>query len=150
MSAFQLFVLVALLVVAAALAYAGRVLGGASQLYSYLKRHPKISRGIVLFLGLGLLSAFVFAAPVRANSVDWFSSGKLYLGLDNTLETSPLCYSGEVSDRLTSHGGLIVNVLSSADGRFEFNAKYTHHSCAFNDDRESYDSVGLSVEQRLW
>ena len=162
MSSLTLFILTILAVVVISLGYIAHRLGGAEHLVSHLRTNPKIALGIVAFTVLGLLSAVVFASPSQASSpsgvvstskadgVDWFAFGKVYLGLDNTFSHSPQCEPGGASDRLTSNGGFIVNVVQSKDQRFEFNSKYTHHSCAFNGDRNGYNALGLSVEYRLW
>lgn len=169
MSSIVMFVLGIMLVVVALLAFAAKRLGGLPQLIDYLKVNKGITAGIIGFVLFGLVIATAFGAtPANAaelekppdaaqvaktkseSNVEWFAFGKVYLGIDSTFKQSPQCEPGDVSDRLTSNGGLIVNILQSKDKRFEFNSKYTHHSCAFNGDRNSYDAVGLSVEYRLW
>ena len=118
--------------------------------YAKTKDGNGIIAGIFYFLLFGAL--FVIGASiVKADDIDevkYFDYGKVYIGIDNTTQPSPQCDSGRVSNKVTSNGGLIINLIKA--DRFEFNAKYTHHSCAFNPDRESYDAVGVSIEYRLW
>lgn len=130
-------------------------LGGVKKASEYF--NSKDGKGILAGIGWFILFAFVLIAvscqPVSANEdekIDWFAYGKVYIGVDNTFQVSPQCDPGKVSDKLTSNGGLIVNILQSPDKRFEINSKYTHHSCALNPDNESYDAVGFSLEYRLW
>lgn len=100
--------------------------------------------GIVLFVGIGLLSVSVFAEN------KYLAYGEVFLGIDNTKNTSPMCEPSKNSDRLTSNGGFRLNLVQSEDRRFEFNTKYTHHSCAFGSDRKSYDAIGLEATYKFW
>jgi hypothetical protein len=58
--------------------------------------------------------------------------------------------TGDGKDRLTSNGGVALNIYRSPDKDFNFNTKYTHHSCAFNNDADSYDALGLEVSYKLF
>lgn len=73
----------------------------------------------------------------------------IYAGLDYTKNPSPFCESGGVDDRTTSNLGLKHKLYQSYDKLFDINAKYTHHSCAFNEDDANYDSAGIEFELRL-
>lgn len=105
--------------------------------------------GILLFVGIGVLAVLI-AEQARGDTGRWFAYGELYLGIDHALKQSPQCERDGPDDKWTSNGGLRVNVFQSGDRRFEVNGKYTHHSCAFNVDRNLYDAVGVEATYRLW
>ncbi len=67
----------------------------------------------------------------------------VFAGLDNTFKTSPQCYAGGVNDTLTSNLGLQQHLIGYGD--VDLYAKYTHHSCATNQDSNGYDAYGLGV-----
>lgn len=108
--------------------------------------------GVVLFILAGILLAglSLFSSDAEASEPTWFTYSEVFLGLDHTKNLSPQCEKGGPNDRLTSNGGLRQNVYRSTDDRFHLNAKYTHHSCAFSPDRESYDAIGLEATFRFF
>ncbi len=120
--------------------------------YFLTESGKKVLNGIVVFIVFGLFFALVFSNKASANEETgkFLAYGEVYLGMDYTGKISPQCYSDGPDNRLTSNGGLRVNIFQSHDKRFEFNTKYTHHSCAFNADRESYDAIGIEFSYRLW
>ena len=124
-----------------------------------------VLKGIILFMLFGVLiagySVFVRGqdclgchtyhddspysrAVVEAPRQGWFLYSKLFLGLDYTKKQSPMCERGGPDDHLTSNGGLLFNIYTF--NRFELNAKYTHHSCAFSPDAKSYDALGIELD----
>jgi hypothetical protein len=112
----------------------------------------KILAGIIVFVGAGLLAALM-SAPAKAGDLKWFDYGEVYLGLDYTNRSpSPQCVGdpGGADERLTSNGGARVNIVSWPDDSFQANLKYTHHSCAVNTDRNTYDGMGVELVYRLW
>ena len=141
------FTISIVLMALALLIFAGYKLGGVRQLFFYLKNNLGIVKGIVLFILVAIGSMFASKCTL-AGEMEFFSYGKVYAGIDNTFNQSPQCHDGAISDRLTSNGGFVVNIMAKEG--FVFDAKYTHHSCALNDDRLSYDAIGLVVEYRLW
>ena len=98
--------------------------------------------GVVLFTLLLTAPVLVFAKEKKG---DWLAYTQIYIGLDSTFKQSPQCRGGSYSDRITSNGGFKQNIYRSFDKRMHFNAKYTHHSCAQNDDRNSYDAFGVEL-----
>lgn len=114
-----------------------------------------ILKGPILFVlfGIAVVLISLFASKAFSKSHDegrWFAYGEVFLGLDVTNKQSPMCEDGDNSSRLTSNGGLRVNVYQSADQLFEWNQKYTHHSCAFNVDDKSYDALGWEFSYKFW
>lgn len=105
--------------------------------------------GIAVAIG-ACTSIALFAFSLKSQALEYFKSGEVYLGLDATNKISPMCYAGENSDRLTSNLGLRVSLVSSEDGQGSINAKYTHHSCAFNADNRAYDALGLEAVYKIW
>ncbi len=128
--------------------------GGIRGAKDYFKANPGVLAGIVKFTGIAILitALFTFISPSKAHADDkgtWFAYGEAYVGLDHTKKVSPQCVAGK-DDKITSNGGIRVNFYQSYDKRFEFNGKYTHHSCAFSVDRNSYDGVGFELTYKLW
>lgn len=103
--------------------------------------------------------AFLFA-PLSANAQTvptstifpgtWLNDASLYMGLDHPRKQSAQCESGGMDDRSTSNMGLRMNLWESTNERVRVNAKYTHHSCVLNRDRNTTDAIGLEVEVKLW
>ena len=133
---------------------------GAMRIYFRTIEGKKVLSGIVGFVAFGVVAAFGTAvitlmffpgyAVADEKKINYLAYGKVYVGLDVPREQSPQCKSGLYSDRLTSNGGLVINLVQSRDKQFETNFKYTHHSCAFNADQHGYDAAGISIEYRLW
>ena len=133
---------------------------GAMRIYFGTTEGKKVLSGIIGFVAFGVVSALVFVtftsilfpnyAVADEKKINYLAYGKVYVGLDVPREQSPQCKSGPYSDKLTSNGGLVINLVQSRDKRFETNFKYTHHSCAFNADQHGYDAAGISIEYRLW
>lgn len=112
-------------------------------------------KGILVFavgggLIAGALTLIVGPRSALADEPVWFTYADVYLGLDYPKNISPQCEAGEVDEHLTSNGGVLLNVYRSADKRFHAGVRYTHHSCAFNSDRNGYDAFGISASYRFW
>lgn len=103
--------------------------------------------GVVVVIAVAFSIALIAA---KANSLEFFGGGDIFVGLDSTRKISPMCDPGVNSDKLTSNVGLRADLLSSDDKKTNVNIKYTHHSCAFNPDAKSYDAVGVEVVYKLW
>ena len=105
--------------------------------------------GIAAATGAALsLALFVFS--LKSEALEYFQSGEVFIGLDQTIKISPMCSTGPNDDRLTSNLGFRASVVSSDDKRASINFKYTHHSCAVNPDSRSYDATGVEVIYRAW
>lgn len=124
------------------------------------KRYFKTSEGqqalagilkftFVVFIIAGI--SLMYSRNTEANSLGtWFAYGEVFAGIDKTLDNSPQCKRGGVDDRSTSHGGVRLNIFETHDTFFATNIKYTHHSCAFNVDTETYDGIGLEFTYRFF
>jgi hypothetical protein len=147
MSSSMMFVVGILGIVAAIILYKFKF--NAKEIHDYFKTPTGLGilKGIVLVLILGLAMSVIAKEPEEGK---FFSYGDFYAGLDYTNKRSPQCYGGGVDDRTTSNVGFRVNIYESADSKFHLNSKYTHHSCALNIDRESYDAIGVELIYRLW
>lgn len=102
-----------------------------------------------------LASLAFLLMPRQAHARDmlpgtWFNDATLYMGLDHPRKQSPQCVGGGMDDRSTSNMGLRLNMWESTNERVRVNTKYTHHSCALNQDRNTVDAIGLEVEIKLW
>ena len=118
--------------------------------YIKTKDGKGVLKGIILFVSLGIVLV-IFSAVANADTKGkWFAWGELFMGLDQTFNQSPMCHDGDYSDKITSNGGLRINVFESGDSKFSLNGKYTHHSCAFNPDDASYDALGIEATYKLW
>lgn len=128
-------------------------------LYSFRNTNPieyfKENKGI----WSGIKFAFFFTTiMVLLSSLSgcskgsYLKDGSVYMGLDMPYTQSPQCLSvkDEIDDKTTSNLGLRVNIYESEDSKFRTNAKYTHHSCAFNSDIRVYDAVGVEFEYKLF
>lgn len=117
----------------------------------YLSEKRGIWSGIKFaFIFTVILS--LFGALSGCSKGEYLKDGSVYMGLDVPMQTSPQCrsYSNEVDDKTTSNLGVRVNVYESGDNKFRTNAKYTHHSCAFNTDIRVYDALGIEFEYKLF
>ena len=136
-------------------------LGGFSVALDYLRdpKNKKIAAGIKMFAGAGIAIGIIFglllfssnANGAEEERVEWFNYGEIFIGVDFPMksgENSPQCVKQGPDSKTTSNGGIKANVI--AYGRLEVNAKYQHHSCAFNEDVNLYDKVGIETTYRLW
>lgn len=110
----------------------------------------KDGRGVLtgILLAVSATALIVWAAPSQAGT--WFNAGEVYFGIDSTRKVSPQCEAGGVNDRLTSNLGVRMNLFETADQRATWRVRYTHHSCAINPDRTSYDALGFELTYRIW
>jgi hypothetical protein len=93
------------------------------------------------------------APKVKADGfkdLTYLNYAEVYIGMDYTNKLSPQCHEGEYSDRLTSNGGAKLNLIRTESRRVEFNTIYTHHSCAYNRDREQYDAIGMQLTWKIF
>ena len=79
--------------------------------------------------------------------VKWFTHTTLFAGVDYD-PSSTFCVKGTGDDNLTSNFGLRQNLLKRGD--VSVTTTYTHHSCALNEDKPTYDAIGISVEWTFW
>lgn len=105
-----------------------------------------ILKGVVLAIAFAAVTAFIGSA--NADEVKWFKDAEVFAGIDQTFDTSPQCVRGGLDDRATSNLGLRLNVYEN--GPFRINSKYTHHSCAFGEDDDGYDAVGIELIYKFW
>lgn len=146
-----LFITSILLIAVVSIIYASK--GQVSRAYNYLflsKEGNGVLKGIVLFVGIGLVVALLSGC----SNVTYMNRGEVYIGLDSTFKQSPQCKSQKYKDfgdeKLTSNGGLRFNLMESIDKAWKLNLKYTHHSCAFSSDRSGYDGIGFESVYTFW
>lgn len=110
---------------------------------------------IIIVIGL-LMFMLPGHARAEAKPLDltipgtFFNDASVFMGIDRTKKISPQCHAGGYDDRSTSNMGFRVNVWQSPSKNVRFNLMYTHHSCALNPDRNSYDAIGAQVEWFIW
>ena len=129
--------------------------GDIKDIVTYFKKNLGILKGIVMFTGAFIIIAILslWGGKVKADSLKdltYFNYAEVFVGMDYTKKLSPMCYTGEYSDRLTSNGGVRLNLVRTMSKRVEVNTLYTHHSCAYNKDREQYDAVGVQVTWKIF
>lgn len=115
-------------------------------------RHLRANRGplkgILIFMGgftALAIAAFLIGGHARASEWRYFQFAEAYAGVEwPMVGISPQCVADGPDDKTTSNGGARLNLVEYR--RFlTVNAKYTHHSCAFNDDRNTYDAWGVEL-----
>ena len=131
---------------------------GGWAVYRHGFAHFRTEEGKKDFLGIlkGILLAVVFAALVGGLSLlsgcsgTWFNDASVYAGLDSTKKLSPMCEEGggRFDDKTTSNLGIRSNIYQMDN--FTAYAKYTHHSCAYGVDDDSYDALGVELEYKFW
>lgn len=135
---------------------------GPKNLPAYLrtKDGKGVARGVILAPAVIILIALLmYLLPGKARAEaplnleipgTWFNDAGVFMGLDRTKGTSPQCHTGGYDDRTTSNMGVRLNVWESPSRNVRVNAKYTHHSCALNPDRNGYDGLGIEVVWTIW
>lgn len=97
---------------------------------------------------LGIVFTFLYSQKSEAKEFSYFEYTAIYAGLDYDVKSTPVfCYQGDVNDRLTSNVGLRQHLVSK--NNISVLANYTHHSCALNKDKPTYDAVGLQLEWKF-
>lgn len=137
-----------LIIVAGLFAYTWHRLGSLSKTRDYFLSVE--GKGILKGVLLGCLIPVLFALAAsiaHAEPVRWGGPTTIFLGIEATKDSSPMCYGGGTNDRLTSNIGVRQQIIQR--GPIGLNAQYTHHSCAINRDREGYDAVGVQLEWRI-
>ena len=116
-----------------------------------VKKYFKSKTGLGILKGVVIALLFAaFFALIGCKQGTYFNDASVYFGLDHTKNISPQCMDDGADNRTTSNLGLRGNVYRSDDQRFFVNGKYTHHSCAFNEDRNVYDALGAELEYKFW
>ena len=116
----------------------------------YLKKHKDVFSGIKFAILFSIIMASL--SLLSGCSGTWVRDGTVYVGLDMPSGRSPQCLDlvGQYDDKTTSNLGLKLNIFESDDTKFRTNAKYTHHSCAFNSDVRIYDALGVEFEYKIF
>lgn len=106
---------------------------GLKDLVPYLKENKSVRRGIVLAVGVFLL--FVFTTT-KCSALDL----EMDLGVQDTFkDASPQCTpEGNISETLTSNIAFRAKMFQF--DRVEMLMMRTHHSCVFNQDRNTFDA----------
>ncbi len=76
---------------------------------------------------------------------NWWLGGAGFLGSHKRQ-----CVTQSTDDRLTSNMGFGLNLYQSPSRRVDVDMTWTHHSCVFGSDRNSYDGLGIKVVWRPW
>lgn len=100
---------------------------------------------------IALLTGQAKAQSVLDNRYGHFlNHAYTWAGIDYTRKVSPQCVPGSADDRLTSNMGFGLNAWQSPSRRVHLDLVYTHHSCVFGRDRNSYDGIGIRATWFPW
>ena len=159
------FIVAAIIVILLAMAFTFKFSGDAFKQWFASKEGKGAKASAALGVGsicaialvMYLIGMLLAPSAARANSFSdmfeggtWLNDNSVYLGLDYTLKQSPQCKDSGVDDRGTSNLGFRQNIWQRKDGRFRWNATYTHHSCFLGSDRNGYDGFGTNIEWFLY
>lgn len=119
------------------------------------KENPKLKNvlgGILMVVALAIIFAF-WGNKANAQSISGLNYVQMFVGMDYDFDNQRFCRDAApgvvVDDRLTSNVGFRANLLSMPTLRSELNAKYQHHSCAYNQDKPTYDAAGIEARVNL-
>ena len=101
-------------------------------------------------IALVIVAGLSFAKSAQAAEPDVFAWTEVYFGVDYQAET-PVCKFGGYGDSLAANAGVRQQLIGQElpVGRVDLIASYTHHSCALNDDRNTYDGIGTMIVWRV-
>ena len=111
---------------------------------------------IVVVVAGGLALMLLTGQRVQAQSVldnkygHFFNHAYTFAGVDYARKVSPQCVPDSTADHLTSNMGFGLNAWQSPSRRVHLDLVYTHHSCVFGHDRNSYDGMGVRVTWFPW
>jgi len=112
--------------------------------------HPKLKNvpgGILMVVGL-----VVIVGLLAGCSGSYLNYAQMSVGIDYDPD-SLFCRrpAPEIvkDDHVTSNIELALNLFESDDETFHSNITYTHHSCAVNQDKPTYDAFGIDLVKRF-
>lgn len=137
-------IITALVVLAFLFLLAYRKVG--SKFFVHLKDNGSLMGILLAFISavMAILVVSAFYSEAEASEINWFQQTTVFAGVDAEVKNKVFCHRGDINDKLVSNIGIKQKIMSI--DRFSLSAKYTHHSCALNKDKPTYDAVGLSVE----
>jgi hypothetical protein len=94
-------------------------------------------------LALILISLAMCTASRADEGVGWFSQPPyVFIGLDSTLHGGVVCYS-DATNRAEANLGAGIPLYGAL--AWQIAGQWTHHSCAFDEDRQVYDGFGIQL-----
>ena len=100
---------------------------------------------IIASILLGIILTVAYNKASASDEFRYLTHTTVFAGLDYDVKSTPVfCYQGDVNDRLTSNVGIKQHLIGR--GGIDILAQYTHHSCALNKDKPTYDAVGVMIE----
>ena len=117
------------------------------------EKFKNVPGGIIMALSLAaIVGFFMWSANSKAEGT-YFNYLEMFVGIDYDYKNQIFCQKPAPDivsdDKLTSNVGFRGNMYRSEDKKFEFNLKYQHHSCAYNQDRPTYDAAGIEFTYRI-
>ena len=105
-----------------------------------------------MVLTLAIIVGFIFYSA-RSKADSYFNYLEMFVGVDYDFKNQVFCQKPVpeivADDKWTSNVGFRGNIYRSTDRKLEVNLKYQHHSCAFNQDRPTYDAGGIEITYRI-
>ena len=116
---------------------------------------PSAALGVSAWLGMALaafllvLLLWAFLGSARAQAGEWLTGASAYLIVERPWADPGVCRYGPQD--MTSNLGAELTVWEGGfrHARVEWQARVTHHSCAFGRDWREYDAAGLGLVFRF-
>jgi len=98
-----------------------------------------------------IVAATMYSCRTKAGELQTFKYAGMFVGLDydkNSLFCRKPVPTIVSDDKWTSNVGFKLNLLYAKETNILFTGDliYQHHSCAFNQDKPTYDAPGLNFE----
>lgn len=104
---------------------------------------------LVLVVWLIILVVGLFLGASRAHAGEWFTGGSAYLIVERPWKPTGVCYY-KPSDMTSNLGAeLIIWETGTRYAKVEWQARLTHHSCAFGRDGRYYNAAGTGIVLRF-
>jgi len=113
----------------------------------YLRHNPGPLKGILMFVGGFILLAVAVLGVRHATAADfkYFQYAEAFAGVEwPIVSESYQCARKGPDDKTVSNGGLRVNLFTYRDF-LDANVKWQHNSCAFNEDWDVRDFIGVEL-----
>lgn len=115
---------------------------------AYLRRNSQPAQGVLAFIGgfvLLAIVAFFVGGHAKAADFKWLQYAEVYAGVEWPIVSDSYQCNPDGPDPYTvSNGGLRLNGFVYRDF-LHANLKWQHNSCAFNEDWDVRDFIGIEL-----
>ena len=101
---------------------------------------------VIIFVIITAMVTFGYN-DAKAESPTYLNYTEFFAGVDYEMGTNIFCYKDDVNDKLVSNVGVDQNLFTYKT--VDINLKYQHHSCALNEDKPTYDAIGIDMKYRI-